>query len=130
MVQEELRVLPLHLKAAWMRKPTPTMTHLLQQGHTHSNRVTPNSATSWAKHVQTITVCLAYWSYDPRGCELSQVPAHSSHTVGALVPLVPDPLAQCLGSVSDLSSKACGLVIYYHGGLKESGPMLITYLNG
>ena len=52
MVQEELRVLHLHLKAAkWktdfqaamvrVLKPTPTVTHLLQQGHTYSNRATP-----------------------------------------------------------------------------------------
>jgi hypothetical protein len=45
MVQEELRVLYLHLKAARrilafqaarikVLKPTQTMTHLLQQGHT------------------------------------------------------------------------------------------------
>jgi hypothetical protein len=42
MVQEELRVLHLHLKAASrilaprtrVSKPTPTVTHLLQQGHT------------------------------------------------------------------------------------------------
>ena len=35
----------------------PTVTHLLQQGHTCSNRVTPsNSATPWAKRIQTITV--------------------------------------------------------------------------
>jgi hypothetical protein len=36
MVQEELRVLHLHLKAARMRvlKLTPTVTHLLQQSHT------------------------------------------------------------------------------------------------
>jgi hypothetical protein len=35
-------------------KPTPTLTHFLQQNHTYSNKVTPpNSA--WAKHVQTTT---------------------------------------------------------------------------
>jgi hypothetical protein len=38
-------------------KPTPTVTHLLQQGHTYSNRATPsNSATPWAEHIQTIKV--------------------------------------------------------------------------
>ena len=38
-------------------KSIPTVTHPLQQGHTHSNKDTPsNSATSWAKHTQTITV--------------------------------------------------------------------------
>ena len=52
MVQADLRVLHLHLKAASrilasrgarMRvlKLTPTGTHLLQQGHTHSNKATP-----------------------------------------------------------------------------------------
>jgi hypothetical protein len=68
MVQEELRVLYLHLKAASrilasfqaarMRilKPIPTMTCLLQQGHTYSSRATPcNSVTPWAKHIQIIT---------------------------------------------------------------------------
>jgi hypothetical protein len=40
-------------------KSTPTVTHLLQQGHTYSNRVTPsNSATPWIVHIQTITACL------------------------------------------------------------------------
>jgi len=58
MVQEELRVLHLHLRAAsrilTSRKldegykaqthsdaPTPTRPHLLQQGHTYSNKATP-----------------------------------------------------------------------------------------
>jgi hypothetical protein len=41
-------------------KPTPTVTHLLQQGHTYSNKATPpNSATPWAKHIQTITHALS-----------------------------------------------------------------------
>jgi hypothetical protein len=65
---EELRALPLHLKAVsriltsrqlkWgSLKPTPTVTHLIQQGHTYSNRATPpNSAIPWAEHIQTITV--------------------------------------------------------------------------
>jgi hypothetical protein len=66
MVQVELRAgEPLHLKAASRitgfraarKKPTPTVTHLFQQGHTYSNRATPsNSATPWAKHIQTITL--------------------------------------------------------------------------
>jgi hypothetical protein len=58
MVQEELRVLHLRLKAARMGdlKPIPTVTHLLQQGHTYSNRATPsNSATPWTEHIQTMT---------------------------------------------------------------------------
>ena len=44
-------------KAARMTflKPIPTVTHLLQQEHTYSNRTVPtNSATPWAKHIQTI----------------------------------------------------------------------------
>jgi hypothetical protein len=50
LVQEELRVLCLHLKAArilaskqlgWGLKPKSTVTHLLQQGHTHFNKATP-----------------------------------------------------------------------------------------
>jgi hypothetical protein len=37
-------------------KPMLTMTHFLQQGHTFSNKAThPNSATSWANHIQTVT---------------------------------------------------------------------------
>jgi hypothetical protein len=64
MVQEKLRVLQLYLKAACrilaarMRvlKPTPTVTHLLQQGHTYPTRATPlNNATPCAEHVQTLT---------------------------------------------------------------------------
>jgi hypothetical protein len=40
--------------------PTPTVTHLLQQGHTYSNRATPsNSAIPWAKHIQTITIVMS-----------------------------------------------------------------------
>jgi hypothetical protein len=40
-------------------KPTSTVTHLLQQDHTYSNRATPsNNATSWAGHIQIITVRL------------------------------------------------------------------------
>jgi hypothetical protein len=70
MVQEELRVLHLHLKAASkililqaarMRilKPTPTMTHLLQQGHTYPNRASAsNSAIPWAEPIQTIIVLI------------------------------------------------------------------------
>lgn len=34
-------------------KPIPTMTYFLQQDHTYSNKATPNSAISWAKHIQT-----------------------------------------------------------------------------
>ena len=33
----------------WVLKPTPTVTHLLQQIHS-------NSATPWAKHIQTMTL--------------------------------------------------------------------------
>jgi hypothetical protein len=36
-------------------KPTPTVTHLLQSGHTYSNKATPpNGATPWSKNIQTI----------------------------------------------------------------------------
>jgi hypothetical protein len=70
MVLEELRVLYLDRKPArnklsllhWVEleyrtsRPIPTVTHILQQGHTHSNIATPpNSATLWAKHIQTTT---------------------------------------------------------------------------
>ena len=35
-------------------KPKPTVTHFLQKGHTYSNKtMPPNSATSWAKQIQT-----------------------------------------------------------------------------
>ena len=35
-------------------KPTTTVTHFLQQGHTYPNKaIPPNSATPWAKHIQT-----------------------------------------------------------------------------
>ena len=40
-------------------KPTPTVTHSLQQGHTISHKATsPNSAISWAKHTQSTTPVL------------------------------------------------------------------------
>jgi hypothetical protein len=67
MVQAMLKVLHLHLKAANQNtgfqaarmkvlKPTPTVTHLLQQGHTYhtySNKATPsNSATLWAERIK------------------------------------------------------------------------------
>jgi hypothetical protein len=43
MVQEELRVLHLHLKVARMRvlAYTPTVTHFLREGHTYFNKSTP-----------------------------------------------------------------------------------------
>jgi hypothetical protein len=62
---EELRVLHLVPKANRRKldssrqgkrvsNPTLTMTHLLQQGQTHSNKATPpNSATYWAKLLTT-----------------------------------------------------------------------------
>jgi hypothetical protein len=38
---------------------TPTVTHLLQPGHTYSNKVIPpNGATPWSKNIQTITVSI------------------------------------------------------------------------
>ena len=36
-------------------KPTPTVTHLLQQGHTYSN-----SAIPWAQHIQIITQTICF----------------------------------------------------------------------
>jgi hypothetical protein len=64
---EELRVLHLVPKAnrrltpqaarRRVSKPTPTVTHFLQQGHTYSNKTSPlNSAAPWAKHIQTTTL--------------------------------------------------------------------------
>ena len=73
MVQEELRVLCLHPKAASGRPtsrqlgwgsyththsdtPIPTRSHLFQQGHTYANKATPpNGVTPWPKNIQTIT---------------------------------------------------------------------------
>jgi hypothetical protein len=49
---------PRHPQAARRKllKLTPTVTHSFQQGHTYSNKaVLPNSATPWAKHIQTTT---------------------------------------------------------------------------
>ena len=41
----------------WVSLPTPTVPHFLQQGHTYSITATPpNSATPWAKHIQTTTL--------------------------------------------------------------------------
>jgi hypothetical protein len=37
-------------------KPTPTVTHLLQPGHTYSNKAKPpNGPTPWSKNIQTMT---------------------------------------------------------------------------
>jgi hypothetical protein len=36
-------------------KPTPKITHFLQQGQTYSNKTILNSATAWAKNIQTTT---------------------------------------------------------------------------
>ena len=68
---EELRVLHLVPKANRRRladshvarrrvlKPTPTVTHFLQQGHTYSNKATPpNSATLWANPIQTTAIVI------------------------------------------------------------------------
>jgi hypothetical protein len=65
MVPGKLRILYLHLKATRKTltstlhrasKPTPTVTHFLQQGHTYSNKATPpNTAAPWVKHIQTTT---------------------------------------------------------------------------
>jgi hypothetical protein len=38
-------------------KPIPTVISFLQQGHTYSKKtIPPNSATPWAKHIQSTTV--------------------------------------------------------------------------
>ena len=75
-LEKELRVLHLNLKATghelrhWhglsiyeTSKPTPTVTHFLQQGHTYLNEVTPpNSATPYeivgVNYLQSATVCM------------------------------------------------------------------------
>ena len=58
-------------------KPTPTVTHFLQESHTYSNKVTPpNSATPWAKHIQTTTFHSSYrlvQTYESLGA----IPSHS-----------------------------------------------------
>ena len=66
-VQEEWRVKHLPLKAASRRLTSRQLgwgsytythsEHLLQPGHTYSNKATPpNGATPWSKNIQTITV--------------------------------------------------------------------------
>ena len=88
MVQEELRILHLHLKAArriltsrqldeglkvhtYSDTPNLTRPHLIQQGHTL------NSATPWAEHIQTIT----FHSLAPIGLfkheSIGAIPKHS-----------------------------------------------------
>ena len=45
--------------------PTPTVAHLLQPGHTYSNKATsPNGATPWSKDIQTITGAKTWWPVD------------------------------------------------------------------
>jgi hypothetical protein len=69
MLQEEL-LFQWHLGEDWLQaarrrvlKPTPTMTHFFQHGHSYSHKATPtNSATPWAKHIQTTTL------NKPRAC--------------------------------------------------------------
>ena len=66
MVQKELRILYFiqdkqeksgsHVVRTRVSLLTPTVTHFLQQGHTYSNEATPNSGTSWAEYIQTITI--------------------------------------------------------------------------
>jgi hypothetical protein len=74
MVPEERRVLHLHLKAAVRRlswadsqhwaelehqktsKPTYTVTHFLQLGHTYSNETIPTHSGTSHGHIETITV--------------------------------------------------------------------------
>ena len=46
----------LHMVRRRLSKPTYTLTHFLQQGHTYTNKATPpSSATPWVKHIQTTT---------------------------------------------------------------------------
>jgi hypothetical protein len=41
-------------------KPTPTVTHFLQQGHTYYNKATPpNNVTPWVKHIQSTIDCIS-----------------------------------------------------------------------
>ena len=58
MVQEEMRVLHLHLKAARRTLVSRQLVQRYQSPHplwqTYSNRATPPNATPWAKHIQTI----------------------------------------------------------------------------
>jgi hypothetical protein len=43
-------------------KPTPTMTHLFQPGHTYSIKATPpDGATPWSKNTRTITNTKIFW---------------------------------------------------------------------
>jgi hypothetical protein len=42
-------------------KPTPTVTHLFQPGHTYSIKATPpDGSTLWSKNIQTITVTMSF----------------------------------------------------------------------
>ena len=67
-LEMELSVLHLVLKETKRRltpkgarrrvlKPSPTVTHFLQEGHTHPNKATPpKSASPWAKRIQTTVI--------------------------------------------------------------------------
>jgi len=59
MVQAEVRVLHFHLKAANGRLTSRHLGSGSDSPHpqwpTHSNKATPNTATPWAEHIQTIT---------------------------------------------------------------------------
>ena len=46
-------------------KPTPTVTHFLQQGHTYLKKARPsNSATPWAKYIQATTPLVLQFKYE------------------------------------------------------------------
>jgi hypothetical protein len=64
--------------------PTSTVIHFFQQGHIYFNKTTPpNSATPWAKHIQTITGA-PYCNCHQRGFtqQLIETDAETSQTVG------------------------------------------------
>jgi hypothetical protein len=70
MVQEELRVLRLYLKAARRRLAS----RQLGVGHTSSNKATPpNSATPCAKHIQTTT----YTNYIRKNAYIHNIYIHT-----------------------------------------------------
>jgi hypothetical protein len=70
-------------------KPTrpPTRPRPLQQGHTYSNKATPpNSATPWAKHIQTTTDCFLVSGSVHILVVLSEGSSHVWHWKGELAP--------------------------------------------
>jgi hypothetical protein len=52
-------------------KPTPTVTHFLQQGHTHSIKATPSSsAIPWAMHIQITPYLGSFYIHNPIAKEI------------------------------------------------------------